>query len=507
MRGGPGMKILASLGAGRSLLVGAIALACNGAFAQAAVQEMPMSAQMRFDPARFEDGERIGLLSTALLFEPTPGWWMGPAVVGAARGERGGFFVLGGQIERRWRVAGPWAAQVGLMAGGGGGGGAPVGGGLMVVPSASFLYDWGPVQTGLSWSRVNMPSGQLGSSQIGLVLQWDGRFRYFDARDAGRSSADAGRTGFGIDRMMLGGAQLHVRARPGQPASSLRLVGVRAERRAGEHGYWGVETAAATHGGADGYMELLGSAGWETSAVAVGLPDLYLGVRGALGMGGGGSVDTGGGALGKAAGVLRWELGRHAFVGVEAGAVRAASGDYRARYAQWQLGWQFDHPGQSGPVDVAGVSWSGGVQHVVGAARKDGRKLSLDTVGIKLRHKVGEQFYLTGQAHSAFAGQAGAYSLGLAGIGWETRLGEASAEQGAPGAWSLAAELLAGAAGGGGVATQGGAVAQGMLYLGHAAGRSSDIQLGLGRIRSQHGGLNSAVVDISWTQHFGIGQR
>lgn len=486
-------------------LTTALALAAGVASGQAVVQEMPMSAQMRFDPARFEDGERIGLLGTALLFEPAPGWWMGPAVVGAARGERGGFFVLGGQVERRWRLAEPWVAQVGLMAGGGGGGGAPVGGGLMVLPSASLLYDWGPVQTGLSWSRVNMPSGRMGSSQIGLVLQWDGRMRYFDAKDAGQSSADGGQTGLGLTRVMLTGAQLRVQARAGRPASSLRLVGARAERRAGEHAYWGIETAAATHGGADGYMELLGSGGWETSVAALGLPDLYLGMRGALGLGGGGSVATGGGALGKAAGVLRWELGRYAFMGLEAGAVRAANGGYRARYAQWQLGWQLDHPGQGGPQEVVGMAWSGSVQHVAHAARKDGRKLDLETVGIKLKRMVGEQFYVSGQAHSAVAGQAGAYSVGLAGAGWETRFGDGGPQ--GEGSWSLSAELLAGAAGGGGVATQGGAVAQGMVYLGHAVGRGSDVQLGVGRLRSQHGGLDSTVLDISWTQRFGTGQR
>jgi hypothetical protein len=311
--------------------------------------------------------------------------------------------------------------------------------------------------------------------------------------------------------MMLTGAQLRVRARDDRPAASLRLAGARAEHRLSEHAYWGIEAAAATHGGADGYMEVLGHAGWETSARALGLPDLYLGVRGALGLGGGGAVDTGGGALGKAAGVLRWEWGRHAFMGLEAGAVRAASGDYKARYAQWQLGWQLDPPGSAGsgePASVAEMAWSASVQHVAGANRKDGRKLDLDTVGVKLKRMVGEHVYLTGQAHSAVAGQAGAYSLGLAGLGVETRLGAPAADA-APrdAAWSLSAELLAGAAGGGGVATQGGAVAQGMLYLGRAVGRGSDIQVGVGRIRSQHGGLDSTVLDFSWTQRFGVGQR
>lgn len=460
---------------------------------------VPMSVQARFDPAHLEGGERLGLLSSALLFEASPDWWMGPTVVGAATGQRGGFFVLGGQIERRWRLQGPWRAQLGVMAGGGGGGGAPVGGGLMVVPSASLLYDWGPVQTGLAWSRVNMPSGRIGSQQIGLVLNWDGRLSYFDAADVGRTSSASGRTGLGVDRLMLTGTQLHVKARPGLPASDLKLAGVRAEQRAGGNCYWGVEAAAATHGGADGYMELLGTGGWETSAAALGLDDVYGGVRLSLGLGGGGAVETGGGTLGKAAGVLRWEIGPDAFVSMEAGAVRSGNGAYQAHYAQWQLGWQLDHPGRAAAARVVGLEWSASLQHVMRAQRKDGRQLDLDTVGIKLKRLVGSQFYLTGQAYSAFSGQAGAYSVGLAGAGWQTDLGSPQ--------WRLGAEWLAGAAGGGGVATQGGAVAQGMVMLGHSVSPRSQLQIGAGRIRSLHGGLSSPVIDVSWTQSFGSGQR
>ncbi|MBI2732273.1 MAG: hypothetical protein HYX44_02865 [Aquabacterium sp.] len=95
----------------------------------AQTEVLPMSVQARFDPAHLEGGEPLGLVTTSLLFESEPGLWLG----------------------------------------GGGGGGAPVGGGLMLVPSASLLYDWGSVQTGLSVSRVNMPSGRIGT-QLGRAL-------------------------------------------------------------------------------------------------------------------------------------------------------------------------------------------------------------------------------------------------------------------------------------------------------------------------------------------------
>jgi hypothetical protein len=439
------------------------------------------------------------------LFEADPGWWMGPVAVGAASGQRGGFFVLGAQVQRRWQLAEHWRAQVGLMAGGGGGAGAPVGGGLMVQPAASLMYDWGGLQTGLSWSRVNMPSGQIGSQQWGLVMSWDGRMRYFDVGGTRRYASYPERTGLGMDRVMLTSAQLHVAARGDVPASTVRLLGARAERRAGEYGYWGLEAAAATHGGADGYMELLGTGGLEMPLSALGMRSVSVGVRGAVGMGGGGAVRTGGGTLGKAATSLRWDFGREAFVGVEAGVVRGASGGeegrYKARYAQVLMGLALDHPGAPDASRVNYMGWSASVQRMTSAARKNGGKEALNTMGIKLQRNIADTtFYLSGQAQSAFGGRAGAFSMGLVGLGW------ASQHVSTPG-WRVAAELLGGAAGGGGVDTQGGAVAQGMAYLGYMQPGGSEWQLGLGRIRSQHGGLDSPLIDLSWTQHLGVGSR
>lgn len=63
--------------------------------------------------------------------------------------------------------------------------------------------DWGGVQTGLSVSSVNMPSGRISSRQIGLVVSWDGRFRYFDAGEVGNKLSTAEHTGLGFDRLML----------------------------------------------------------------------------------------------------------------------------------------------------------------------------------------------------------------------------------------------------------------------------------------------------------------
>ncbi len=464
--------------------------------------------------------ERLGLLSASLLLEAAPGWRVGPVVMGANSGQRGGFFVLGGQVQRQWALADRWQAQAALMVGGGGGGNAPVGGGLLVQPSVSLLYDLGGVKAGASWSRINMPSGRIGSGQWGLVLQWDGRVHAWDAAAIGQSAPVGGptgpdepgaRDGLGLDRLALTAARVRVKDPADGATRDTTTLGVLAERDVGGGTYLSLEAAGAAQGGADGYMEVLVGAGRQWPWRALGWPQVSWGLRGALGLGGGGSQATGGGAMGKLAGTWRWSLTRQAQLGLEAGVVRAASGPYHGPYLQAQAAWQSDWlpmggasealqpEGAGTPVPsraskVEGMAWAAGVSRFTQAQRKSGERLAMELVGLELRREWGAHAYLSGQAWSAAAGRAGAFSMGLAGVGLSTGF--------TPG-WQASAELLGGAAGGGGVDMRGGAVLQGLASVSHGWPGGGQLQLGVGRVHGLKGGLDSPVLSLSWRQRFG----
>ena len=121
-------------------------------------------------------------------------------------------------------------------------------------------------------------------------------------------------------------------------------------------------------------------------------------------------------------------------------------------------------------------------------------------MGIKLNRQISEHAYLSAQAHSAYAGGAGAYSIGLVGAGVSTT---PSAQR-----WQFGAELLAGAAGGGGVDTRGGAIAQTLAWAGRPVG-PGQLRVGVGGVRSLRGsgGLSSPLLELSWSQAFGLSGR
>ncbi|HET7527907.1 MAG TPA: hypothetical protein VFK10_18340, partial [Burkholderiaceae bacterium] len=102
------------------------------------------------------------------------------------------------------------------------------------------------------------------------------------------------------------------------------------------------------------------------------------------------------------------------------------------------------------------------------------------------------------QAHSAYAGGAGAYSVGLIGAGLAT-----TPAQGV----RFGAELLLGAAGGGGVATGSGAIAQTVGWAGWGVTPESEVRIGVGAVKALRGDLRSGMVELTWTRALGLGGR
>ena len=137
------------------------------------------------------------------------------------------------------------------------------------------------------------------------------------------------------------------------------------------------------------------------------------------------------------------------------------------------------------------------LQRQTRAQRNNGPTRALDTIGMKLNRFVSDHVYLSAQAHSAFAGGAGAYSIGLIGAGVATRQA---------GSLRFGSELLVGAAGGAGVASGGGAIAQALAWAGWPVARDAELRFGLGAVKALRGGeLRSPVVELTWTRAFGLG--
>ena len=500
-----------------------VGLACGGTWAQAVtpaestvqarldtpndaagVSTIPSVIRVNAERIRLPGRENLGLLGTSYLLQVAPSVYVGPAAYGAFSGQRGGFFTVGAEASIRRAVSDFMDVEVGVYAGGGGGGAAPVGGGLMLRTHADLTRDFGGYRAGVSLSQVRFPGGQIKSNQLGLVWSTNSEFRYIPrGRLTSLGSADnssiVGRTGTGFDRVQAVAGFYSprpgvTRVSGGPLKAKIALVGARMERALTDNNYWGIEAAGAGSGGVAGYAEYLATLGTER---AVWRDQLVLGARVAAGMGGGGDVSVGGGLLLKAAGYGIVRLTRDMGITLEAGYTTAPQGRFRALHATAALNLILDDPyDTSAPARTTRSEWVGGASRYK-AARKDGTVRNLDAVTLKVNRFVSEHAYVSGQAHSAFAGGAGGYSVGFFGVGTQwpvhgllrTRVG---------------AELLAGAAGGGGVETRGGALMQAMGYVDFEVTRQLSLRLSGGKVKSLRGPFDSNVIDLSVAFPFGV---
>lgn len=455
--------------------------------------------QFGIEKLRLPQNETMGMLGGSYLFKVNETVEVGPAAYGAITGQRGGFFTGGAELAFRRNLFANVYGKAGLYAGGGGGGAAAVGGGLMLRPHIDLTWKSGRTEVGLSLSQVRFPNGHIRSNQAGLVVGFDTDFNYTDSSAAGRSFAGVGRGGMGFDRIQLTGGVYQPRhgitdlaAKPYE--GSLGYAGFRSEQFLSKNVLWGIEAGAAVKGGADGYAEILGGLAYEVPVLS---DSLRLGSRFSVGMGGGGKVPTGGGLIAKAGLYSRVDITPDVFVALEGGLVDAPDGKFKAKYGTLNLGVVLDDAGFSKTDrSIRGMEWAASIQHYVNASRYTGADQALDTMGLKINRDINRNIFMSAQAHSAFSGNAGGYSVGLAGLGIRSMTSARGL--------GVSGEILAGAAGGGGVNSQGGAILQGVAYLTYDLSRYTQLKFGLGRVKSIKGQLNSTIVDATISIPFGV---
>jgi len=399
-----------------------------------------------------------------------------------------------------------------LFIGGGGGGAAPQGGGLMLRPHAGFLYDLGSSRLGIGYSGVIYPNGSINSRQF--YLSYEKPFSIFFA-DTSAGEVKAPASSFD-STLHLEPIELTTLLRQYSPAtgsldtsglplttpSHLFGVSLRLYRGDGtSRWYTSKEIAGSAGGNTDGYAEILAGIGYQSRLWS---RKSFWESTFAMGAGGGGGVDTGGGI------VLRGEVGAGyhitpAFVArVSAGYMSAPDGHYQASTLAAQLGyqWQFAGAHDYGIDVVPGETletkhWRLRAANQVyaspawkGAPRGD----TISLLGIKADLLLSSRAYITGQGYGAYDGGAGGYAVGLLGVG--RNFGTEN------GKFGTSIEVAIGAAGGGSVDVGSGVVVQPSMGITYQLGKNISIDLNYSRIKALSGALDSSVYEVGMSYRF-----
>ena len=470
---------------------------------------IPTPAALKFtnETLTLPDSEKLGMLGGEMLFDVNDTLRLGGGAYGAVRGARGGFITLGAAAELRQRISASWVSHAGLYMGAGGGRGANslTGGGLMLRGDVGVSYEAGRYGSlGVGISHINFPSGLIRSTQP--YMQY--AYQFHTLLGQGWSAAPtAGRTAGqdviqpAANEFALVGRTYTIPAKVvqdnGLPQhASMHLLGVEWLSYLDEHWFLKLESEGALGGQSNGYMQILAGGGYRL-ALSRGTA---LKLHAAAGPAGGGQVDSGGGLLLDTGIALQQQLTQRTAMEISLGAVRAPSASFQARSAGLKLSYQFGLP----QVDASPVPWDAlkgfEPQHLrlrlasqtYLQADPQWRGSFVDqpvsNLGVQLDYFVSPQLFLTGQGLAAYAGKAGGYMTGQVGAGRQWPL---SAD------WSVEAEALLGAAGGGGLAVGGGLIGQANGNIVYRMTNALSLLGTVGRVESLRGNFKANVVGIS----------
>jgi len=482
------------------------------------VSNLPAAWRLNFELVNMPDTNerKMGLLGINYLVDLQKWLYAGVAGYGAVVGERGGLFTLGLETGIKIAIFPDIFIDGGIYAGGGGGKTALVGGGLMLRPHVGMAYGFEYFKVGVDASKVDFPNGSINSNQIAVNLEIPTEITYAatprDHRlDHVVYTDNKAEPYFDFNKYYisaLGQAYFQSGSTDDQgkkDTSTLQLVGIEAGRFFSPFWFGFIKAAGAFAGQHNGYMDVLGGFGGHYAIPAI--PKVAVNGRMAVGMGGGGNVDTGGGLLLEPSIGLQYQFMPSLSAEVAGGFIGAPDGKFHAYTVTGKLSYAMllgdteTQPTTAHFMEEYYLqSWRINIfnQTYFKPQRKgvENTNRSVNLVGVKIDDFVASNFYLSGQAASAYSGDAGGYSSGMLGVGWLTDPFFADKV-------NASAEVLFGAGGGGGLNVSGGAIVNPALGLHYNFSRYIAASATAGRIISVGGGkLNATTLTAGLTFKF-----
>ena len=470
--------------------------------------------QLHNENWKLPNGEVMGMASGIFLFKATPKLQFGAGFWGAARGQRGGFITFGLTAEMSQKIIGNLTGNAGVFVGGGGGRGGRslAGGGLMLRAHAGLSYGTRRFgKFGLGVSYVTFPSGVITSTQpyvsyeysFGAVISngWKKEpLVYSPSEMQTRPERHTFSLAYRTYSIPSG-----VTKDNGSPqSSSMGLLGAEWTNYFNENFFWKLQADGALAGKNTGYMQLFGGAGYRFAVTdRTGIK-----VHGAVGVAGGGGADTGGGVLLNYGVSIEHNISKSLGVELSLEHYQATgSASFRAN----SIGLKLNHSFGLAAINSQKQITTPGpfvskklrvrmVNQTYLKAHPNWRNLDkpVNNIGLQMDYflpssNANRQFFITGQALGAYGGEAGAYMTGLVGAGVHLRLSDRFF-------WET--EALIGAAGGGGLRTGNGTVAQINTSLGYKIQPSVSLIGTLGRMDAITGDFKANVVGISLSYLF-----
>ncbi|TCP25812.1 hypothetical protein EV195_103174 [Tenacibaculum skagerrakense] len=467
-------------------------------------------AQLDFLSIKMPDINEANMDFTGIHYNVMLNDWSyaGLGFYGAVGGERGGFFTLGLNLGVKREIYKKLFIDAGLHFGGGGGAAAPDGGGAFILPHAILGYDFNYFSLSTGWSYINFfDGGTINSNQFYASLQIPLSFDYTDFKKrenelsvddlkscdwnkkSHRVSAMVHLNNLSVkgDSQFTDGTSINGR--------TIRLAGFEFSSFVNDDWFYFIKADGAYRGIPAGYMDIFVGGGYHLS---MNKNRTNIQAKFGIGAGGGGGVDTKGGFLIYPDLSIEQKIVDNMYLSINKGYLMSPDSHFLSSTLGFGLKYYVEKDGINPEKFEADTSILKGIQTIlkqdwyVNASRNGGFEQDMHQISLQINVFLSKYIYGAGQTSFANFGDAGAYAEGIVGLGLQSNsfLNDKV---------SVFAQLLGGAAGGGGIATGEGLIVKPSCGLNIKLTNTLDLRGGIGYVKARGGALSSVFGNFGLT--------
>ena len=432
--------------------------------------------------------------------------YAGLGFYGSVNGKRGGLFTLGINLGIKKNLTKKLFIDTGFHFGGGGGASAPDGGGAMFLPHLNFGYQFKKFSTTIGYSYINFfDKGNIVNNQLRIGVQIPLSYDYseFNNKEKSFSTNKLKETKWNqfSKRISLklhednlspyGDSQLTDYT--SLKGKTIRLAGFEIASYFTNNWFAYFRADGAFHGIQGGYMDLFLGAGYRFT---MNKNRTNILTKFAIGAGGGGGVDSGGGFLIYPDISIEQKLFQNIYFSINKGYLlspdqlfTSSTLGFGLKYYVNQQGIKQKNQNYYTQTKFKGIEISIGQEMYFDAKRMLQPTENLHQIAMQVNLFLNKSLYISGHTSFANFGNAGAYAEGIVGIGYQTKpLINNKIE--------IFTQILAGAAGGGDISTGQGLIIKPSIGFNYKLNNKLSFKSSIGKVKARGGTLNSTSINF-----------
>ncbi len=430
--------------------------------------------------------------------------YAGVGLYGAVGGIRGGFFTLGINAGIQQKLTDNLFIDAGFHFGGGGGASAPDGGGAFILPHLNLGYNFKHFSATAGYSYVDFfDGGTINSSQFNVAVQIPLNFELTSFKNR--------ETSFSIDNLKNSSWNqksnrlsllVHLNnldvTKGSYKGKTIRLAGFELNSYLNNNVFFFVKADGAYHGIKAGYMDIFLGGGYHLS---MNKNRTNILAKFGVGAGGGGGVDTKGGFLIYPDLSIEQKLFDNIYATINKGYLMSPDSHFTSSTLGFGLKYYVDKDGTTSKERSFTSGKLKGLDVIIkqdlyiDAARDGGFNQNMHQISLQINFFLNKYIYGAGQTSFANFGDAGAYAEGIVGLGVQSNTFFNNTT-------SIFAQVLGGAAGGGGISTGQGLIVKPSLGVNYKLTDKLNLRGGLGYVKARGGSLSSTYLNFGLSYNF-----